>query len=445
MESKHTKLLNIGSVSLLGDGAHTKVERLNNGIYYFSAQNIKKGYIDYSNSSFISELDYNRLFSASSNSIRDLQENDILFSIIGTIGNLYKYRKSDKFGVSSSVAILRPKTDIILPDYLFWVLRSKYFADIINKRKGGSVQGYTNLPVIRDTVIPIPDSIDDQIKIVGILNLIDSKIELNNRINAELEALAKTLYDYWFVQFDFPNAKGKPYKASGGKMVYNEELKREIPDGWEVKHLIDFCSKIGDGIHGTPIYVDYSDYSFINGNNLKDGFIDINTDTKKVSAKEYEKYFLELNEGTILLSINGTIGNLAVFTDEKVMLGKSASYINCTGNNRPYCYQYLKLESIQKKFWNIATGSTIKNLSLESIKNLVIPYPGIELIKKYYDFAKPIDDKRKYIYKENQQLAELRDWLLPMLMNGQVTVGNSKDKEEFPMAAEPKGVYKKIK
>jgi type I restriction enzyme, S subunit len=254
--------------------------------------------------------------------------------------------------------------------------------------------------------------------------------------------MAKTLYDYWFLQFDFPDKNGEPYKNSGGKMVWNEELKREIPEGWVGSTLSEFCSKIGDGIHGTPEYVDESDYRFINGNNLKNGFIEIDADTKFVSNEEYKKYFIELNEGTILLSINGTIGNLAVHTDEKVMLGKSAAFINCKGKYRPYCYQFLKLEHIQKKLWNIATGSTIKNLSLDSIKNLLILSPAIDLIEKYYALAKPFDEKRKNIFKENQKLTELRDWLLPMLMNGQVTVKDEIE-ENLLMAAEPRMNYSK--
>jgi type I restriction enzyme S subunit len=264
--------------------------------------------------------------------------------------------------------------------------------------------------------------INVQQKIAAVLSALDSKIEINNRINAELEAMAKTIYDYWFVQFDFPNEEGKPYKTIGGKMVWNKELTREIPDGWEVRTLSELCHKIGDGLHGTPEYVIMSEYSFINGNNLKNGFIEIDDDTKNVSMEEYKKYFIELNEGTILLSINGTLGNLAVYTGEKVMLGKSAAYINCKEKNRPYCYQYLKLEHIQKKFWNIATGSTIKNLSLDSLNYLLIPFPGDVIIRKYYDLTKPFDDKRKNIFKENKQLSSLRDWVLPMLMNGQVRV-----------------------
>jgi type I restriction enzyme S subunit len=311
--------------------------------------------------------------------------------------------------------------ELIHGRYLYHCLNTKEKYRDMLRRAGVTTIPDLNHFMFLDMEIPVPKK-QNQIEIAKTLDTLDSKIELNNRINAELEAMAKTLYDYWFVQFDFPNNKGKPYKTSGGKMVWNDELKREIPEGWQVKTLISLCDRIGDGIHGTPKYVDESDYFFINGNNLSNGFINTSKETKNVSLEEYEKYFIELNVGTILLSINGTLGNLAIYTDEKVMLGKSAAFINCKKNYRPFCYQYLKSDSIQNKFWNVATGSTIKNLSLDSIKNLLLLFPGDVLINKYFDLAMPIEDKRKNIFKENQKLTELRDWLLPMLMNGQVVV-----------------------
>jgi type I restriction enzyme S subunit len=222
-------------------------------------------------------------------------------------------------------------------------------------------------------------------------------------------------------------------------MVWNEELKREIPEGWENINLQDLCDKIGDGIHGTPKYVEQSEYSFINGNNLKNGFIQTDNETKKVSLEEYEKCFIPLNENSILLSINGTLGNLAVFTGEKVMLGKSSAYINCKENNRAYCYQFLKQGHMPSLFWNIATGSTIKNLSLDSIKKLKILKPNNNLIEQFHLKTKAIDDKRKNIFIENQELASLRDWFLPMLMNGQVSVGDVA--EELGMVAEASASY----
>ncbi len=138
------------------------------------------------------------------------------------------------------------------------------------------------------------------------------------------------------------------------------------------------------------------------------------------------------------MSLNGTIGNLAVYTDEKIILGKSAAYINCRENNRSYCYQYFKLSHIQKKFWNIATGSTIKNLSLDSLKSLQIPFPDDNLIHKYSEITYPLEAKRKNIFKQNQELSGLRDWLLPMLMNGQVSVGKVHEmvEEVLSLAAE---------
>lgn len=295
-----------------------------------------------------------------------------------------------------------------------------------------------------DLEVFLPDLLTQQ-KITSVLSSLDAKIELNNRINAELEAMAKTLYDYWFVQFDFPDANGKPYKTSGGKMVWNEELKKDVPEGWEVMPLSKLCFKIGDGIHSTPNYVNESDFYFINGNNLKNGFININENTKQVDAVEYYKYYIDLNKDSLLMSINGTIGNVAMFDNEKVMLGKSAAYLNCKATNKFFVYHYLQLDAVQKKLWNIATGSTIKNLSLDSLNNLRIATPGVALSDKFNDICNSIHIKRQQIFRENQKLAELRDWLLPMLMNGQIRVGGyataEEEEQSYMMAAEPEVEY----
>jgi type I restriction enzyme S subunit len=299
-----------------------------------------------------------------------------------------------------------------------------YYLNLMNFKP--FVTGSAQPKLTKDNLNSIPLKIHNKLEqnqIAKVLSNLDAKIEINNKINQELEAMAKTLYDYWFVQFDFPDKNGKPYKSSGGEMVFNAALKREIPIGWEVKELINLCTRIGDGLHGTPKYVEKSDYSFINGNNLKNGFISTDNDTKKVSAQEYEKHFIELNNNSILLSINGTLGNLAIYNNEKVMLGKSSAYINCKENHRTYCYEYLNQNHMKKVFWNIATGSTIKNLGLESIKKLKILEPNNNLIEQFDQLTKSIENKRINIFKQNQKLSKLRDWLLPMLMNGQITVG----------------------
>lgn len=417
----------------IGDGLHGTPEYSEESdVYFINGNNLKNGKIE------INENTKKVTSEELSKNFIQLNTNTLLLSINGTIGGMAFFNE-EKVMLGKSAAYLNFKTNINKFYYYYFQLLGvqEHFYNVAT----GSTIKNLSLKSIQDFEVPVPDK-NIWEGISKILCSLDAKIELNNKINLELEAMAKTLYDYWFVQFDFPDANGKPYKTSGGKMVWSEELKREIPVGWEVGMLLDLCSKIGDGIHGTPIYVGDSEYSFINGNNLKNGFIQIDNETKKVSLDEYKKYFIQLNESTILLSINGTLGNLALYTGEKVMLGKSSAFINCNENNRAYCYQFLKQNHMPNLFWNIATGSTIKNLSLDSIKKLKILKPNNNLIKQFYTKTKSFDDKRINVFFENQELSSLRDWLLPMLMNGQVSVGGVAkeykiEEEVLGRAAEP--------
>ncbi|MBK8617220.1 MAG: restriction endonuclease subunit S, partial [Anaerolineales bacterium] len=176
---------------------------------------------------------------------------------------------------------------------------------------------------------------------------------------------------------------------------------------WETKPLRELCSAIGDGIHATPNYVDESGYYFINGNNLKNGFITFTENTKQISREEYEKYYLKLDDNTLLMSINGTLGSVALFRGEKVALGKSAAYINCKSIDRKFCYYYLKLDYSQEKMWNDATGSTIKNLSLESLKNFPIPAPKLEEQQKIAAVLSALDAKIELNQRINAELESM--------------------------------------
>lgn len=161
------------------------------------------------------------------------------------------------------------------------------------------------------------------------------------------------------------------YKDSGIEWI------GEIPEHWELKKIKHVSKKIGDGLHGTPEYVDHSDYYFINGNNIKDNNIEISEQTKCVSQKEYLKNLKPLTLNTILLSINGTIGNLALYQNEQIMLGKSVGYIDIIDIfNRSYIYHYLSSDVSRNLFEIELSGSTIKNLSLNSINNHSIPIPS---------------------------------------------------------------------
>lgn len=203
-------------------------------------------------------------------------------------------------------------------------------------------------------------------------------------------------------------------KTENTKPFYNTT----IPSDWEVKELGKITEKIGDGLHGTPEYVGSSEYFFINGNNLKEGVIQTNDDTKCVSEEEYKKHKKDLKHKSILLSINGTIGNLAFFRNEKIVIGKSAAYINCKDENVDYLYHYLQSQSVVNFFEGELTGSTIRNLSLKSIREIPIPLPPLPEQKAIAHILGLMDSA---INKNNQLISkkELRKkWLMQNLLTG---------------------------
>lgn len=178
-----------------------------------------------------------------------LKEGDLLFSIAGAyLGKVAIVRSIDlPANTNQAVGIVRLNKKLADVEYLYYYFSQKNINNYINKLSSQSSQPNLNLDLLGKLEFELKD-ITSQQKIASVLSSLDSKIEINNRINTELEAMAKTLYDYWFVQFDFPDKDGKPYKSSGGKMVWNEELKREIPEGWEVVKMSEWIEidKSGD-------------------------------------------------------------------------------------------------------------------------------------------------------------------------------------------------------
>jgi len=163
-------------------------------------------------------------------------------------------------------------------------------------------------------------------------------------------------------------------------------------DDWEQRKLIDGISKIGDGLHGTPIYREDGDVFFINGNNLVNGKINITKETKFVNESDQSKDDKSLNANTILMSINCTIGNLAWYNNEKVMLGKSVAYLTVSDFDKNFVFFYLQTPGMRKHFINNLTGTTIKNLGLKTIRNTVLFVTDSHEQQKIGSFFKQLDD-----------------------------------------------------
>ena len=321
------------------------------------------------------------------------------------------------------LALITPNTDKLNGRFLHYWLNTKQAKRYFENNAGGSGQRCTLvLDCIKSTPLYLPN-LSIQEKIAKVLFDLDAKIELNNKIDQKLEAMAKTLYDYWFVQFDFPNEQGKPYKSSGGKMVYNAELKREIPEGWEVKLLKDFA-KIKKGTLITEKTAD------TNGN------------IKVVSAGIDYSYFhskSNYEENTITVSASGANAGFINFWREPIFACDCTTVQGESIAGTLLILEFLKMR--QEYLYSQAKGSAQPHVYPKDVEGLKIAVPINDLI---IEFGKKTISGNKLIannQKQNQQLTALRDWLLPMLMNGQVTVCEAEEK--LSLAAEPSVEYKK--
>lgn len=231
------------------------------------------------------------------------------------------------------------------------------------------------------------------------------------------------LHDLFICGIDMTTGKLRP-KYEDTPELYKESRLSMMPIEWEEKPLEELTSQIGDGIHTTPKYLENTDYYFINGNNLSDGEIVISDSALCISEEQYKKYFIDLNTRTILYSINGTIGNIAFYKNQKVILGKSVCYISCkTSVNLDYIYFLLQTSPISKYYENELTGSTIKNLSLAAIRSTPISLPKNdkeqkEIAKRINSISNKLKSEELYLHK----LQMLKSGLMGDLLSGKKRV-----------------------
>ncbi|MGV0936180.1 restriction endonuclease subunit S [Empedobacter falsenii] len=290
----------------------------------------------------------------------------------------------------------------------------------LNKFQIGSSQPLLTQTILYNINITFPKSEIIQQKIASVLLALDDKIELNNKINAELEAMAKTLYDYWFVQFDFPNEEGKPYKSSGGKMVYNETLKREIPEGWEVENLFE-VSKVQ---YGFPFSTDFF-------NDKENGVPVIrirdilNNSISNYSTQEDidEKYLIE--KGDVLVGMDGNF-HINYWSKDNCYLNQRVVMIKQT--ILPSIILRYQIEPYIQLREKSVSRTTVGHLSDKDLKAINLLVPSNKILEHTKAIFKSYLEKIISNKEQNQELVQLRDWLLPMLMNGQVTVEDVADK-----------------
>lgn len=348
------------------------------------------------------------------------KKNDILIANIRPY--LKKIWQADiDGGASSDVLVVRPN-DVIDNNFLYYALTQDSFFEYVMKGSKGTKMPRGDKSQIMDFVIPDLE-IDEQIKIGKLLKSIDQKIQINNQINQELEAMAKTLYDYWFVQFDFPDQNGESYKSSEGKMVYNPELKREIPEGWGVASIRDFESNIITG--KTPSRTNSDNFGgeipFITIGDIRGNTYIYRTSetlTDLGASVQKNKY---LPEESLCVSCIATVGEIGFTTEPSHTNQQINSIVFEDETNRYYLYFALK-NYFENANASAKTGNTFANMNKEDFSGIKIIFPNKEIKNNFHKITEPYFSQIKCLQGQNQQLTQLRDWLLPMLMNGQVKV-----------------------
>lgn len=341
---------------------------------------------------------------------------DILMSVRAPVGDL-NFAPED-------VCIGRGLSSITAKDgnnaFLFYVL--KYNINNLIKQSNGTTYDAVTGDIVKNMDIIIPEDKTIRKKISSLLFSLDYKIENNNKIISELEQMTKTIYDYWFLQFEFPNENGKPYQSSGGKMVWNEELKKEIPEGWKVKKLSEIAT-FSNGINYSKNEIGNKTYKIINVRNITATTLLISAsdlDCINLKSLQGDKYLVEKDD--ILIARSGTPGATRLLLSNPVDIIYCGFIIKCKPNNlyNKFILTY-ELKNLEGSNATKTGGSIMQNVSQDTLKQIKTCLPPRYVVDRFNIQIDTILKKMQYIVKENEELVKLRDFLLPLLMNGQVT------------------------
>ena len=315
-------------------------------------------------------------------------------------------------GCSADVLAIRANAETD-SHFLFYALfRDDFFIHAMKGAKGTKMPRGDKAQIM-EFKIPVFD-LKTQQSIAAVLSTLDKKITLNKQINARLEEMAKILYDYWFVQFDFPDANGKPYKFSGGEMVFDEILKREIPKGWEVKSLNQVADIVmGQSPDGASYNLEQEGTIFFQGST--------DFDWRFPNVRQYTTSPTRFaQKGDILLSVRAPVGDLNISPFE-CCIGRGLAALRSKSGNNSFLFYVMKYFKTVFERRN-TEGTTFGSITKDDLHSLKLVVPADNVLEKYNEIASKYDEMIFIRSQQNHQLTQLRDFLLPMLMNGQVSV-----------------------
>lgn len=412
-----SKYVPIGEICYVYDGPHATPIKTKSGPIYLGIDAVTDGgRLNPAEFSYLSESDY-KIWTKRVTP----QCDDIVFSYEATLGRYAMIPEGFYGCLGRRLAIVRAKDSRVNPRWLYYYFLSpEWSAFIANHTVKGStvnrisVEDYPNYP------IPLPER-KTQDAVVEVLSTIDQKIDNNTDLCVKLESMAKTLYDYWFTQFDFPNAEGKPYCSSGGEMVWNDQLKREIPKGWTPGTISSLMKIENTSVNpqklGNALMEHYSIPAFDANHNPA---------YEEAGTIESGKYVVD-PECILTSKLNPHFKRLwdpYCDTENAICSTEFIVYRPRTAWTRPFCYAVLNSEAFYAHMVGKATASTgsRKRIQPDVSASFELAIPDEKTMRAFVELYAPIMEKQKALYKENCELTKLRDWLLPVLMNGQATV-----------------------
>lgn len=354
---------------------------------------------------------------------KTIKQHDILFSEIRPKNRRFAYvdfEDTEDFVVSTKLMVLRKFNPDIDNKYLYYFLTNDRMLATLQDRAENRICSFPQITfdLLSEYKIRVP-KLSEQTKIAAVLSTLDAKIDCNNRINSELEALAKALYDYWLVQFEFPDARGKPYKSSGGKMVYNAKLKREIPEGWTQSTIGEtFKTYLG----GTPSrdkdeYWTPGSINWLSSGENPSIFV-VEPDEKISKTGLQNSPAKLLPQCSVILSI---VRHLRV----SILAIEAATNQSVVGvmetDKLKHCFIYPYLVREIPRLMALRTGAQQPHINKGVLDESLLVIPDDVTLDSYTKQSAPLYLQIKNNIQQNQQLTQLRDWLLPMLMNGQIT------------------------
>lgn len=403
-----SKVVKIGDIASLKTGPFgtqfSAKEYTSEGIPVINVKNIGYGQVLENELDYILESTRDRL------SEHILKTGDIVFGRKGSVDRHAYISENYNGWVQGSDCIRLRFQEDVNTRYISHYLKLDHVKKQINHASIGSTMASLNTDILKNIKIILPE-LSVQNSIESALSSLESKVDVNSKICFELEAMAKTLYDYWFVQFDFPDENGKPYRTSGGEMVWNEQLKRKIPKGWEVGRLCDIANiTMGQSPTGES-YNDIGDGLIFYQGRTDFG---LRFPTPRMYTTAPTRF---AQKGDILLSVRAPVGDLN-FAMEDCCIGRGLAALNSKLGSQMHLFYILT--GFQQIFKVMdGNGTTFGSITKDILFDMTVVIPSDEILKCFEKMVKPIESKIEKCEEEIRELTKLRDWLLPMLMNGQ--------------------------